>query len=62
MQFGAPDDGRKDRLKHVERLKEINCETLRLSGFTLRIIFTLDLSEVNYIIIFAILAWPASSR
>ena len=24
MQFSAPDDGRKNRLKHVERLTEIN--------------------------------------
>ena len=38
MQFGAPDDGRKTRLKHVERLTEINCETSHLVGCTLRML------------------------
>ena len=37
VQFWAPDDGRKTRLKHVERLTEINCETLQLVGCTLRV-------------------------
>ena len=32
MQFWAPDDGRKNRLKHVDRLTEINCETLGLAA------------------------------
>ena len=37
VQFRARDDGQKTRLKHVERLTEINCETLHLVGRTLRI-------------------------
>ena len=38
VQFWAPDDGRKTRLKHVERPTEIsNFEKLHLVGCTLRI-------------------------
>jgi len=36
VQFWAPDDGRKTRLKHVEHLTEIDCEMLHLVGYTLR--------------------------
>jgi len=32
VQFCAPDDGLKNPLKHVERLTEMNCETLHLVG------------------------------
>jgi len=35
-QFWVPDDGRKTRLKHVERLTEKNWETPHLVGCTLR--------------------------
>jgi len=37
VQFLAPDDGRTTRLKHVEHLTEINCETSHLVGCNLRI-------------------------
>jgi len=37
VHFWTPDDGRKNRLKHVERLTEIDRETLHLVGCTLRI-------------------------
>jgi len=37
VQICAPDDGRKTRLKHVQRFTEINCETLHLVGCTLQI-------------------------
>ena len=37
MQFIAPDDGWKNRLKHVEGLRETNRETSHLVGCTLRI-------------------------
>jgi len=35
VQFWAPGDGRKNRPKRVERVTEINCETLHLVGCTL---------------------------
>jgi len=37
VQFCANTDGRENRLKHVERLIEINTDTLHLDGCTLRI-------------------------
>jgi len=42
VQFWAPDDGRKYRLKHMQRLTEINRETFRLVSCTLR-------SEVSFL-------------
>jgi len=37
VQFRVPDDGWKNRLKHVECPTKMNCETLHLLGCTLRI-------------------------
>ena len=45
IQFWTPDDGRRNRLKHVERFTEINCVTLHLVGYTWKYIDNLIICE-----------------
>ena len=51
-QFCAPDDGRKNNLKHVDGLTEIKkFETLHLVGYTLRVMYTLHDALCTFVII-----------